>query len=56
MARPIDADATIGRDLAGTELIAEVARRGREELLVVDPQGLVYGVLLVTDIEAALKG
>ena len=56
VARPIDADATISRDLAGTELITEVARRGREELLVVDPQGLVYGVLLVTDIEAALKG
>jgi Zn-dependent protease/CBS domain-containing protein len=56
VARPIDADATIGRELSGTDLLAEVTRRGREELLVVDPQGLVYGVLLVADIEAALKG
>ncbi len=56
VARPIDADATIGRDLAGTDLLTEVARSGREELLVVDPQGLVYGVLLMADIEAALKG
>jgi Zn-dependent protease len=56
VARPIDAEVTITRDLSGTDLLTEVARRGREELLVVDPQGLVYGVLLVADIEAALKG
>lgn len=56
VARPIDAGAAIGRDLAGTELLTEVAQRGREELLVLDPQGLVYGVLLVADIEDALKG
>jgi Zn-dependent protease/CBS domain-containing protein len=56
VARPVDADATISRELSGTDLLAEIARRGREELLVVDPQGLVYGVLLVADIETALKG
>ncbi len=56
VSRPIDGDGAIARDLAGTDLLAEVARRGREELLVVDPDGLVYGVLLVADVEAALKG
>jgi hypothetical protein len=56
VSRPIDATAAIGRDVGGTELLTEVSRRGREELLVIDPQGLVYGVLLVADIEAALKG
>ena len=56
VSRPIDAAGAVDRDLAGTELLTEVSRRGREELLVLDPQGLVYGVLLVADIEAALKG
>ena len=56
VSRPIDGNAAIGRDVGGTDLLAEVSRRGREELLVIDPQGLVYGVLLVADIEAALKG
>lgn len=55
VARPIDADAAIQQDLAGTTLLSEVARRGREELLVVDPAGLVYGVLLTGDVEAALR-
>ena len=56
VARPLDPEAAIGRDVSGTELLAEVSRRGREELLVVDPEGRVFGVLLVADIEAALKG
>ena len=56
VARPIDAQAAISRDLAGTELLSEVSTRGREELLVVDSQGLVFGVLLLADVEAALKG
>jgi Zn-dependent protease len=56
VSRPIDAAGAIDRDLGGTELLTEVSRRGREELLVLDPQGLVFGVLLVADIEAALKG
>ena len=55
VSRPIDADTAIDRDLAGTELITEVARRGREELLVLDSEGRVYGVLLVADIDAALR-
>ena len=55
VSRPIDADTAIDRDLAGTELISEVARRGREELLVLDSEGRVYGVLLVADIDAALR-
>ncbi len=56
VSRPVDADAAIGRDVAGTALLTEVARRGREELLVTDSSGLVYGVLLVGDLEEALRG
>jgi Zn-dependent protease/CBS domain-containing protein len=55
VSRPIDADTAIDRDIAGTELITEVARRGREELLVLDSEGRVFGVLLVADIDAALR-
>ena len=55
VSRPVDADTAIDRDLAGTELLSEVARRGREELLVLDSEGRVYGVLLVVDVEAALR-
>lgn len=56
VARPIDAQATVARDLAGTELLSEVTRRGREELLVLDSQQRVYGVLVIADLEAALRG
>ena len=56
VSRPIDAISTISRELAGTDLIQEVASRGREELLVLDPQGRVFGVLVVADLEAALRG
>jgi Zn-dependent protease len=56
VARPIDATSAIPRDLQGTDLIAEVARRGREELLVLDERGLVFGVLLIADVDAALRG
>ncbi len=56
VSRPIDALSTIDRDLAGTDLLTEVSRRGREELLVLDPTGLIFGVLLVSDVETALRG
>ncbi len=56
VARPIDAESSIGRDLAGTDLVSEASRRGRPELLVVDPEGRIYGVLLLADLEAALRG
>jgi Zn-dependent protease len=55
IARPIDTSSTIGRRLGGTDLLTEVAQRGREELLVVDDQGLVFGVLLVADVDSALR-
>ncbi len=55
VSRPIDADASIGRNLSGATLLTEVTRRGREELLVVDSAGLIYGVLLIGDLEAALR-
>ena len=55
VARPLEANSTIARDLAGTDLLAELARRGREELLVVDAAGLVFGVLVIADVDAALR-
>ncbi len=56
VATPIDAEARVDRGVAGRTLLAEVARSGRQELLVVDAGGLVYGVLVVADLEAALRG
>ena len=55
VARPLDGTGVIPRDLAGTDLVAEVVRSGREELLVVDEHGLVFGVLVVADLDAALR-
>lgn len=55
VSRPIEDSSRISRDLSGRDLLGEVATRGREELLVVDRAGLVYGVLVVADLEAALR-
>lgn len=55
VARPIDQSAVISRSLSGTELITELGLRGRQELLVVDEQGLVFGVLLLSDVDTALR-
>lgn len=55
VARPVDPTSRIPRDVSGRELLGEVARRGRDELLVVDSAGLVFGVLVVGDLEAALR-
>jgi Zn-dependent protease len=52
---PLDATAVIPRTLSGTDLIGELGRRGRQELLVVDESGLVFGVLLIADVDAALR-
>ena len=54
VARQLDAQAVIPRELAGTELLGELGRRGRQELLVIDERGLVFGVLLLADVDAAL--
>lgn len=54
VSRPLDAASTIQRSLVGTALLAEVAQRGREELLVLDEQGMVYGVLVTGDLTSAL--
>lgn len=55
VARPLDEGSRLSRDLGGRELLGELAARGRDELLVVDMAGLVYGVLVVSDVEAALR-
>ncbi len=54
VSRPLDAASTIQRGVVGTALLSEVAQRGREELLVLDEQGMVYGVLVAGDLTAAL--
>ncbi len=54
VARQLDAQAVIPRELSGTELLGELGRRGRQELLVIDERGLVFGVLLLADVDAAL--
>jgi Zn-dependent protease len=56
VSRTIDSDSTVPMDLAGPGLIATVAGRGLPEYLVVDPGGLVYGVLVTADLELALRG
>jgi Zn-dependent protease/CBS domain-containing protein len=56
IARPLGPESTVPGDLAGVDLLTTVAARGREELLVLDAQGRVYGVLLISDLDAALRG
>ena len=55
VATPLDATAVIPRELSGTDLLGELGRRGRQELLVIDERGLVFGVLLLADVDAALR-
>lgn len=55
VARPLDASAVIPRELSGVDLLGELGRRGHQELLVVDERGLVFGVLLLADVDAALS-
>lgn len=56
VARTLDSQSTIAMDLGGPGLVATVAGRGLSEYLVVDPAGLVYGVLVSADLELALRG
>lgn len=56
VAKPLDGASSIPATLAGAELLGELARRGREEFLVLDASGLIYGVLLVADVDTALRG
>jgi Zn-dependent protease len=56
VSRPVGPRSTVSGDLGGVELLTTVAQLGRDELLVLDRQGLVYGVLLVSDLDAALRG
>lgn len=56
VSRPVDGASALRGDLAGLDLLREVAERGRDELLVLDPLGRVYGVLLTADLDAALRG
>jgi Zn-dependent protease len=56
VSRSIDSDSALPMDLAGPGLVATVAGRGLSEYLVVDPGGLIYGVLVAADVELALRG
>lgn len=55
VARPLGEGSQISQEVSGSALLGELASRGRDELLVVDGSGLVYGVLVLSDVEAALR-
>ena len=55
VSRPWDPAAMIDGRTSGEELLTELGNRGRTELLVLDPDGHIAGVLLVADVEAALR-
>ncbi len=55
VSRPIGERGTIGVQVAGRELLEQVSTSQAEELLVLDPYGLVYGVLVARDLDQALR-
>jgi CBS-domain-containing membrane protein len=54
VARRLTPEATIAHDLEGESLLSAVGAARAPEMLVVDGDGLVVGVLAVTDVEQAL--
>ena len=56
LSRRIDPRLVLTADLGGEELVKTLAERPAPEYLVVDAQGLVYGVLVTADVERAFAG
>lgn len=56
VARSLGSDAAVPLDASGEDVLDLVQQAGRESYLVVDEQGLVYGVLETADLAAALEG
>ncbi|ASU86207.1 site-2 protease family protein [Nocardiopsis gilva YIM 90087] len=55
VARAITSGSVIGADLAGEGLLGELRRHPVPDYLLVEQDGSVYGVLRVTDVEAAFS-
>ncbi|WP_018656441.1 site-2 protease family protein [Actinomadura flavalba] len=56
LARTLDADRTLPADLAGDTLIDALRRAPAAEYLLTEPDGTVYGVLVLTDVDRAFAG
>jgi hypothetical protein len=54
VARRIDPDLVLDADLEGEPLVEAINRRPAPEYLLRDRQGLVYGVLVLADVERVL--
>ncbi len=52
--RALGTDQAIPLSLTGNDLIRALMDSGREEMLVVDPDGAIFGVLFVDDVERSL--
>ncbi|CAM3738155.1 site-2 protease family protein [Nocardiopsis rhodophaea] len=55
VARAITSGSVLGADLGGESLLGELRRHPVPDYLLVEPDGSVYGVLRVTDVEAAFS-
>ena len=56
VSRTLDAGSVLSVDLAGQDLLEAVSGHPAPEYLVVDDTGMIYGVLTMTDLQAALTG
>ncbi|MEU5880828.1 site-2 protease family protein [Spirillospora sp. NPDC047279] len=56
LSRGLDRDLTLPADLDGEELIVALRRSPASEYLLVEPDGRVYGVLAVADVDRAFAG
>ncbi|MGN6333503.1 MAG: site-2 protease family protein [Motilibacteraceae bacterium] len=56
LARRLGPETTLSMHLAGEDLLAAVQRHPAPEYLLVDDEGLVYGVLALSDVEQVLAG
>ncbi|MBO2465631.1 site-2 protease family protein [Actinomadura violacea] len=56
LSRGIEPDLTLPADLTGEDLIDALRRNPASEYLLTEPDGRVYGVLAVTDVDRAFAG
>jgi Zn-dependent protease len=56
LSRGLEPDLTLPADLAGEDLIAALRRNPASEYLLTEPDGRVYGVLAVADVDRAFAG
>nr|WP_258572411.1 site-2 protease family protein [Actinomadura parmotrematis] len=56
LSRGLEADLTLPADLAGEDLLVALRRAPASEYLLVEPDGRLYGVLAVADVDRAFAG